>query len=223
MLRKRLADPSVIDGPGDGSPPLLEVVYSSEKTAARLAALTQEQADAPHDFGAVGGMRLRVLPVLGTMPAIMGMAMASRVITELGGKGFSPVPAERVGKSVRHKLYQRFVTRERRLGKGAEAGPIWTGPVGIDDGDVEYILSELWRNRCAMTGDRLGTVLTLARWDLSRPSSPSNIVLLGAKALAKFDKCGGSREFLGEEDAAVCAKIDRRFASVRENINGVEF
>ena len=41
--------------------------------------------------------------------------------------------------------------------------------------------------------------------------------------MAKFNKCGGSREFLGEEDAAVCAKIDRRFANVRKSINGVEF
>lgn len=65
----------------------------------------------------------------------------------------------------------------------------WIGPVQIDGDDVEYLL-EVWRNRCAVTGDRLGTVLELVRWDLSRPSTCNNIVLMGASALQKYDKEG---------------------------------
>lgn len=52
----------------------LTIIYSSEKTVAKLADFTDEQK-AERDksqFGAVDGMRIRVLPVLGPLPAIMG-------------------------------------------------------------------------------------------------------------------------------------------------------
>jgi len=82
----------------------LAVVYSSEKTVMKLADFTEEQkAEGVHEFGAVDGMRIRVLPVLGTMPAIMGMACSAMAVCELGKKPFSPVTGERVGRSVRHK------------------------------------------------------------------------------------------------------------------------
>ena len=68
----------------------LAVVYSSEKTVMKLADFTEEQkADGVHEYGAVDGMRIRVLPVLGTMPAVMGMACASLALCELGNKPFS--------------------------------------------------------------------------------------------------------------------------------------
>ena len=52
----------------------LTIIYSSEKTVAKLADLTDEQKQEADktQFGAVDGMRIRVLPVLGPMPAIMG-------------------------------------------------------------------------------------------------------------------------------------------------------
>lgn len=82
----------------------LAVVYSSEKTVMKLADFTEEQKEeGVHEFGAVDGMRIRVLPVLGTMPAVMGMACCAMATCELGNKPFSPVTGERVGRSVRHK------------------------------------------------------------------------------------------------------------------------
>lgn len=66
----------------------------------------------------------------------------------------------------------------------------WIGPVQIDADDVEYMLTEIWRNRCCVSGQRLGTVLELARWDLSKPSNCQNLVLLGVKAMQQFDKDG---------------------------------
>ena len=52
----------------------LTIIYSSEKTVAKLADLTDEQKEEADktQFGAVDGMRIRVLPVLGPLPAIMG-------------------------------------------------------------------------------------------------------------------------------------------------------
>ncbi len=65
------------------------VVYSSEKVVAKLAQITDEQKEEGlHNFGAMDNMRVRVLPVLGTMPAIMGQTLAAMALCELGGKPF---------------------------------------------------------------------------------------------------------------------------------------
>lgn len=57
----------------------LTIIFSSEKTVAKLADFTEEQKTEgdKSQFGAVDGMRIRVLPVLGPMPAIMGQVRSS--------------------------------------------------------------------------------------------------------------------------------------------------
>lgn len=206
----------------------LAVVWSSEKTVAKLADFTDEQkADGVHNFGAVDGMRIRVLPVLGTMPAVMGQTLAAMALCKLGGKPFTPVTGERVGRGVRHKLHQRVKRREKIIrdkvegnnnkdvvegesntnGDGTKTQPeskpagddeidrghvvngTWVGPIQIDGDDVEYLM-EVWRNRCGVSGDRLGTVLDFVRWDMSKPSTCNNMVLIGASAKQKFDAEG---------------------------------
>ena len=195
---------------------LISIIYSSEKTVVPLAGLTEEQkAGAPNEFGAVDDMRVRVLPVLGTMPAIMGQAQAAFVLCEIGQKPFSPIAGERIGKNVRHRKLQHLKNREKLIRTRAEKslseengnlnstnsdvneiehcrmiGNTWVGPVQIDSDDVEYLLGEVWRNRCAATGARLGAVMELVRWDLTKPSNCQNIVLLSAKAIKKFDEEG---------------------------------
>lgn len=174
----------------------LAVLYCSEKTVVKLADLTEEQKqDGVHNFGAVDNMRIRVIPVLGTMPAIMGQSLAGLALCEIGGKPFSPMSGERVGRNIRHRLFQHFKNRERiicdNLKKNQtknEVHKFWIGQPQIDSDDVEYILNEVWRNRCCVTGEALGTVLEIARWDLTKPSNCQNLVLLGVKAMAAFDK-----------------------------------
>lgn len=178
----------------------LAVVFSSEKVVAKLAAITDEQKEeGMHNFGAVDNMRVRVLPVLGTMPAIMGQTLAAMALCELGGKPFSPVGAERVGKNVRHKLWQHLKTREKKFEEkyrsdlkensaNITTNGLYMGPVQIDPDDIDYLMAELWKNRCAISGDRLGTVLELYRWDKKRPATPNNLVLMSIRTATKFEK-----------------------------------
>ena len=70
-------------------------------------------------------------------------------------------------------------------------GGTWIGPVQIDADDVEYILSEVWRNRCAVIGDSLGSSLELVRWDFSKPSDCQNLVVMCSKARKMFDDLAG--------------------------------
>ena len=69
------------------------VIYSSEKVVCKLANFTEKQKEEGiHKFGAVDNMRIRVIPVLGTMPAIMGQSLAAMALCELGGKPFTVSP-----------------------------------------------------------------------------------------------------------------------------------
>jgi len=125
--------------------PLIKILYSSEKVTAELAPLTKEQKAEPKEFGAVDNMRLRVLPVLGTMPAIMGQAIASYVLCDLGGKMFSPTAAERLGKQVRHRMLQHIKSREEKAKKAVLEGTACEGAVTgveVDSDDIEVRLDE---------------------------------------------------------------------------------
>lgn len=207
----------------------LSVVYSSEKTVVKLADFTDEQKEeGVHQFGAVDGMRIRIIPVLGTMPAVMGQTLAAMALCQLGQKPFSPVTGERVGRNVRNKMHQHLKRRENKIREAVEAdlppsadvssdeqfegrmvNGKWVGPIQVDSDDVEYLL-EIWRNRCAVTGEKLGVVLALVRWDLSKPSNCQNLVIMGVKALNKFDANG--QDSVPED---VRKMIDARLQSCR--------
>lgn len=91
------------------------VVYSYEAPQAKLAELSEEQVADPDAYGALPNFRLRVLPVLGTMPAIIGMAAASFVLCELANKKFVPRKVEPVSQAFAHKLQNRLVRHEAKV------------------------------------------------------------------------------------------------------------
>jgi len=94
----------------------LTILFSSEKTVVKLAEFTEEQKEqGVHQFGAVDGMRIRLIPVLGTMPAIMGQSLAGICVTVLAGQPVQAVTCEKVGKNTRNKIYQKFAQREQVL------------------------------------------------------------------------------------------------------------
>jgi tRNA threonylcarbamoyladenosine dehydratase len=205
----------------------LAVVYSSEQTVVKLADFEPEQAQDPASYGNVPGMRVRIVPVLGTMPAIFGYTMAAYALTELTSgsstssfdRRMQPIPAERVGRQARNKIFQQYRTRESNItkrvlaaalqeienGQGSEeskreqqqllqhavetTGKVvqgtYIGPIGISQDDVEYLL-EIWHNRCAITGGRLGVTLALVRWDPNQPGTCSNLVLMTTNYILQY-------------------------------------
>ncbi|KAL3906240.1 MAG: hypothetical protein SGILL_009349, partial [Bacillariaceae sp.] len=140
----------------------LTIIYSSEKPVMKLADLTEEQKSEgdKSQFGAVDGMRIRVLPVLGPLPAIMGQSLAAISLCELGNKPIhQPMTGERIGRSVRHKIFQHLNTREQKITKG----------------------------ELKVAG---GTTLSLVRWDTSKPATTANLVLMSTHALKAYDEKG---------------------------------
>jgi tRNA A37 threonylcarbamoyladenosine dehydratase len=195
----------------------LTIIYSSEKPVVKLADFTDEQKQErdKNQFGAVDGMRVRVLPVLGPMPAIMGQSLAAIALCELGKKPIEqPVTGERIGRNVRNKMYQHFQNREKRIATGQlvlKDEPVLTpGTLEIASDDVDYLMG-VWRNRCAVTGARLGTVLSLARWDMSKPATSDNLVLMSTHALKAYDEKGRSNI-----PVDVQKRIEERLAMCRD-------
>ena len=190
------------------------IMYSSEKVTAVLAPLTPEQEANPGLYGNVDFMRIRVLPVVGTMPAIMGQAIASFVLCNLGDKPFSPVSVERMGKSLRHTLLQHIKGRELELKKIIEKGEAPPGAVHgveVDIDDVEYLMAELWSNRCAITEVRLGNQLELIKWDVTKVASMENLVLMSAHGKAIFVTAGGKDGL----PTHIIQRVEKRLAVVR--------
>ncbi|CAK9278645.1 unnamed protein product [Sphagnum jensenii] len=160
----------------------IPVVFSTERPKAKLLPFKgPDGQDAnPLDYQVVPGFRIRIIPVLGTIPAIFGQVMASYVVTHIAGM---PVPMEPVvNLDVEHYgvLHHRLIEREELLyGTAAQ--------VEVDKEEISYVVRELWRGRSARNQDssnvgrgmwRSVNQLTITRWDHSRPPSIDNLVLL---------------------------------------------
>jgi hypothetical protein len=62
------------------------------------------------------------------------------------------------------------------------------GPIHIDPNNVEYLMPTLWKNQCALSGERLGMTLELYGWDRRRPATPNNLVLIFVRSAKKFEE-----------------------------------
>jgi tRNA threonylcarbamoyladenosine dehydratase len=156
--RRRLRILGIRDG--------IPVVFSSEKPGKGKAQL-QPVAEKEVEKGDVGGLgvlpdfRVRILPVLGTMPAVFGYTAANHVLCSLAG-----YPMEyRVGDRGRDKMYDGILsslqgTAERLVrGEGADSVGLRL-PVSKDD--VSYLVEEVFRGRSVVSG--LSTRLALVPW-----------------------------------------------------------
>lgn len=76
----------------------------------------------------VPNFRVRTIPVLGTMPAIFGLAAASYILCQLAGAPFQPEPIFKLSKGQYETQLQRLTEREG-LVYGNSEGPA----VDLDD------------------------------------------------------------------------------------------
>jgi tRNA A37 threonylcarbamoyladenosine dehydratase len=149
----------------------VEVVYSSEEPKASLLALSEEQKESPQEFGAMPHFRIRVMPVLGTSPALFGVAMAARAITRVSqSREFTPMPTDQVSRNMVHSAVQRIRNYEIKV--------FGRGPERFTEEDATYV-AIMCRKRCMFTGAKMGSAakLEMARWDPKIPLDVDNCVL----------------------------------------------
>ncbi|XP_074316487.1 tRNA threonylcarbamoyladenosine dehydratase [Silene latifolia] len=178
-VRQRLKRDHGIEG---GIP----VVFSLEKPKVKLLpfkGLSGEEEN-PTDYQVVPGFRVRIIPVLGSVPAIFGQIMASYVVTKLGGLQVENEPVVSFDMEHYRILHQRLIEHEELVYGTANE-------VQVDVEEVMYVTKELWRGRSAKDQSikdvgramwRSINELMLVRWDRTKPASVTNLILL------KFDE-----------------------------------
>jgi tRNA A37 threonylcarbamoyladenosine dehydratase len=147
----------------------IPVVYSTEKPGegkAQLLPLPEEEfaKGKVGELAPMADFRVRILPVLGTMPAVFGYTVANFVILTLAGYPMQPVEAKG-----RDKMYEGILAQvqgyEERLGRASMG---WTVDdikglkIPVTAADVGYIVEEVYKGRSAISG--VPTRLALVRW-----------------------------------------------------------
>ncbi|KHO01377.1 Molybdenum cofactor biosynthesis, MoeB [Metarhizium album ARSEF 1941] len=161
----------------------IPVVYSTEQSGegkAELLPLPEEEFEkGVGDLGVMPNFRVRILPVLGTMPAIFGLTAANHVILSITGYPLNYVPAKG-----REKMYEGMMTyvqgSEDRLARilGLDTVGLKTP---LTSGDVAFLAEELYHGRSAVSG--ISTKLALIRWQ--RPQHTNMTVIGEGKDMQK--------------------------------------
>ncbi|KAK3940551.1 hypothetical protein QBC46DRAFT_384838 [Diplogelasinospora grovesii] len=161
----------------------IPVVYSTEKMGEGKAALLplpeeEFQKGSVGDLGVLPDFRVRILPVLGTMPAVFGLTAANHVILKITGYPIDYLPAK-----ARDKMYDSITafvqSSEEKLVRATTKSTTGGGDIGlglkvpITTGDVAFLVEELYRARSAVTG--IPTKLVLVRW--RKPQDGSSTLL----------------------------------------------
>jgi len=147
----------------DGIP----VVFSTEKPGegkAELLPIADEEYEKGNvdKLGVLPEFRVRILPVLGTMPAMFGYTVANHVMCSIAG-----YPMDyRVGERGREKLYDSILSGlqglEERLVRSTPGQDAVGLRIPISREDVAYLVEEVFRGRSVVSG--LGNRLALTRW-----------------------------------------------------------
>jgi len=157
----------------------IPVVFSAEKTAPGKATLLplpeeQYQQGSVNELGVLPDFRVRILPVLGTMPAVFGLCVANHVMLSLTSY---PGHGEYIASKGREKMYEGILAQlqglEERLARsmfkdsqpedGKESTFDATGlRIPITSDDVGYLVDEVYRGRSVISG--LASRLALVRW-----------------------------------------------------------
>ena len=143
----------------------IPVIYSTEKPGpgkATLLPLPEEefQKGNVRELSVLPDYRVRILPVLGTMPAVFGYVAANFVIVEVTGYPHDAGSGKSRGKLYDSVLQGLQALEEKLLRSEGDDGRGLRIPVTI--GDVEYLVEEVFRGKSVVSG--LPTRLALIRW-----------------------------------------------------------
>ncbi|KAH8157600.1 hypothetical protein CIB48_g10651 [Xylaria polymorpha] len=153
----------------------IPTVYSTEKTGegkAELLPLPEDefQKGQVGDLGVLPDFRVRILPVLGTMPAVFGYTVANHVILAITGYPHDYLPAKG-----REKMYEGLLASVQggeekvlRYQTGDDPAISVGLKTPITTGDIAFLAEEIFKGRSVITG--LTTRLILIRW--RKPTGP---------------------------------------------------
>ncbi|KAF9411820.1 hypothetical protein BGZ94_001226 [Podila epigama] len=180
----------------------IDVVYSTEKPHhIKLLPLDETQAQEADEYAALPDFRSRILPVLGPLPAMFGMSMATFITCKIGGWPMEPLPIK-----LRDGLYQR-IHRDLKVREGRLDPDVET--IALDRRDIGYAIEEIWRGKSAISKsmDKIG----MCRWKRSEPLSLQNVVLLTKSEIDHHVKLPLDADLVQEYGQEVVDFVNSRF------------
>lgn len=144
----------------------IPVVFSTERPGpgkAELQPLSEEEfaKGSVGELGVLPDFRVRILPVLGTMPAIFGLAVANHVILSITGYPYEYLPSKSRDK-LYHGILGAIQGAEERLARTLFMEDATALKITITQDDVGYLVEEVYNGRSIISG--LFTRLVLTRW-----------------------------------------------------------
>ena len=193
VTRRRLRAAGITEG--------IPVVYSIEKPGpgkAQLLPLPDDEVmkGKVNELSVLPDFRVRVLPVLGTMPAVFGYTVANFIVCEITG-----YPHEAgVGKD-RAKMYDNILSalqssEERVVKYGGKDSQGLKIPITKDD--VGYLVEEVYRGKSVVSG--LPTRLALIRW---RPAEATPKIVENAQGQRSVKLDMNELVCMTKEEAAI--------------------
>lgn len=229
VTRRRLRAMGIKDG--------IPVVFSTEKPGegkAELLPISDEEFEkgGVDKLGVLPEFRVRILPVLGTMPAVFGYTVANHVICSIAG-----YPMDyRTGEKGREKMYDGILSGlqglEERLVRTTNGQDAVGLRIPVSRDDVAYLIEEVFRGKSVISG--LGNRLALIRW--RKPAEGfkvdpayekegqkmiklplTELVLMTKEEAQKHEKqvLKGDADPEHFYDASVLAQVERRHAEER--------
>lgn len=199
-VRRRLKLKGIVTG--------VPVVFSAEKPDPRKAKLLPLPDD-EYEKGQVGELsalkdfRVRILPVLGTMPAIFGLTIVTYILTKVSGYPMTPIEGKNRIK-VYDGILQSLAGQMSRIGQKDQRVPIALSDVG-------YIVVEVFRGKSPISG--YSTRLALTKWDPSKPVSLQNVVLVTSEEQKEHEKrvLNGGEKLEDVYSPEVLELVNKRF------------
>ncbi|KAG5643528.1 hypothetical protein DXG03_000720 [Asterophora parasitica] len=195
----------------------IPVVYSTEVPGdVKLLPLPEEEFEKGpvKELGVFDDFRVRILPVLGPLPSIFGLHIATYVLCELAGKPISsPLPIKN-----RKKLYERLL--RDLLHRESKSTGQTINKLPIDEDDVSLIFEDVHRGRSVVPPHNVPSRPVLVRWDITQPLAVDNCVVMEFSEAEKHSKeCGTAKDPLKRpEDVwgkGVKTVVDRRAEELR--------
>jgi tRNA threonylcarbamoyladenosine dehydratase len=196
----------------------IQVLLSTEKPRCGLVYCGDDGVDVG-EYQVIPNFRIRTIPVLGTTPAIFGLAAAGHVLCELAEAPLDPYPMLRISNKVIQTQYDRLEQRESE-----NFGVFSADTLAVDIAEVEILIKEVWQGASARAvvppaDDQAVTRglgnLVLTRWDRQRNGCVDNLVLLTKEEADEHDEC--DFEKLKKKESEFVAKVEKKLARARRD------
>nr|GAT51747.1 predicted protein [Mycena chlorophos] len=191
-----------------GVPSGIPVVYSTEVPSDDVKLLPLPEAEFAKGRveelgpGVLELERVRILPVLGPLPAIFGLNAATYVLCELAGRKIENPMAVKMRRRVYERMLKDLQAREgrRAVGRGEREKGV-TERLPIDEDDVALVFEDVYRGRSGVPPFVVPTKPTLVRWNPHEPITPENLVVMEAKEAARHERAVFGDSISSESDA----------------------